>query len=1060
MGTLPRHRRSPFGDGSKTTWCSQAIFCTNPSVAGVLLFNAASLSGGQITAKIDNGSGGAGNTLTLGIGSRGSAWFGALQPGAVLSDTTGNISGSPVLQNCLTGCVPITSTSPTVPQYCVGKCYPNVQTWAISGSAQLVASENMRADTPQSGGTPWPLYSGQVFYPFFSSFGSTLVKAGTFKISVNGSVVCQDPTVPFTPYNNQSGNCTGAGIASSFVNFVTGDYQVTFSSPPAANAVITSSWINIISPDNGSSAFERPGGYDFLGDGTPNVGYVTSVYSKSPGGVSAHIFAGGQGVQTVLRNQGYPFVLGYSQAVSWLYDTRFPSTIPGVSANAPVLFGHVWGVQGPALLNNSVPGQTAEGNLFSQWIHDVATSSTFSGTVGGVSGGEATATLTLSGAATGPMWEGEVIGCAPFSLTCPLGTGTYIQSLASGAWGASGSTYNLVSISSAATPISAIGSATPMTNALYYTGPGGAANVGPYSDQNIQGGTLVGSGGVGPHGWSGQQGMGRIGRRMAALTWGALTSPSNASAPFIDRTKADAVGCDAQATAAPCLDTGNTFATTATPTAVSGTPSVLTFNGLAAHTIPITDGQVVSCSGCATGLFVVSLSNPPTQDARAGQGQIGSANNGFTVTLSGSLTGWTSGTPVTFGCSGTAGTGSNCIDIAYTIPTAGTYGTAASLGNCGENNANGNAPYIPAGNPGNGICQTNGVGSLVRNFAIGSNQALWGGGAPVAGSSYYDDGINPNGTVGFNQSAAFTCHIVAAKVVQCVRGPTYVSGIATTIGEWLSGSTYVEQGDNLAGNSRINTLMGYVGGQSFPITSPGSGQTPGPYTFTAPQKTATSATYTSSTGIIAMTFATAPFGATVGSTINGTTVTVSNFLPSATATALLGAGDSAVFPIVSTASSGTVINLQAATGLGTLTITNGTGVLTGCGTNLGSNPGFPPRMDMTVGSGGTLINAYPSSAVNALGLANGTACTFVVPASAGGTPGTVTVPYGAFEGFGGMGTPATDNNLKSIGVYDNTMIPGNPLAPFQRLCTTASGYCEPGLAAEPFGLFLGAQVSG
>ena len=117
-------------------------------------------------------------------------------------------------------------------------------------------------------------------------------------------------------------------------------------------------------------------------------------------------------------------------------------------------------------------------------------------------------------------------------------------------------------------------------------------------------------------------------------------------------------------------------------------------------------------------------------------------------------------------------------------------------------------------------------------------------------------------------------------------------------------------------------------------------------------------------------------------------------------------------------------------------------------------------MDLTVGSGGTLINAYPSTIVNSIGVANGTGCTFVVPGTAGGTPGTVTVPYGNFEGFGGMGTEATDNNLKSVGVYDNTMIPGNPLSSFQYLCTTASGYCEPGLEAVPFGLFLGAQVSG
>ena len=140
---------------------------------------------------------------------------------------------------------------------------------------------------------------------------------------------------------------------------------------------------------------------------------------------------------------------------------------------------------------------------------------------------------------------------------------------------------------------------------------------------------------------------------MAALTWSGLTNPSNASAATIDRVKADATGCDTSATTAPCFDVGNTFATTATATAISS--ATLTFNGLTAHTMPISAGQAVSCSWCTTGLFVVSMSNPPTQDARAGMGQIGAANNGFTVVLNAAPGVTGTGHAFTFGCSGTAG---------------------------------------------------------------------------------------------------------------------------------------------------------------------------------------------------------------------------------------------------------------------------------------------------------------------------------------------------------------------------------------------------------------------
>ena len=382
------------GDGSKTTFCSASNFCPNNSVAKQLIFNAASLTGSTITAKIDNGSGGAGNILTT------SAYKGALEPLAVLTDLTGNITGSPVIQTCLTGCVLAGSGTPS---YCVGNCYPSIQTWAISGSPQLVASETMRADTPQTGGTPWPSYT-QILFPPLTSLN---VKAGTFQILVNGTVVCQDTTIPMVPYNNQGGNCIGSGVdpTKTFVNFQTGDYQVTFTSPPGANAVITASWTDVASVDVSTGTTTRPAGYDFVGDGTPNVGYVTANYSKSPGGVNAHLFMGGITFQSIVQNPGYPFGVGAEQAIAWLSSTRYPSILPGVTANTPVLFGGGWGVKGPVSLTTSGDNNAAAGNLDTQFDTDLATNSTFSGTMatpGGVP--SSSGVLTLTTAATGRMW--------------------------------------------------------------------------------------------------------------------------------------------------------------------------------------------------------------------------------------------------------------------------------------------------------------------------------------------------------------------------------------------------------------------------------------------------------------------------------------------------------------------------------------------------------------------------------------------------------------------------------------------------------------------------------
>jgi hypothetical protein len=115
------------------------------------------------------------------------------------------------------------------------------------------------------------------------------------------------------------------------------------------------------------------------------------------------------------------------------------------------------------------------------------------------------------------------------------------------------------------------------------------------------------------------------------------------------------------------------------------------------------------------------------------------------------------------------------------------------------------------------------------------------------------------------------------------------------------------------------------------------------------------------------------------------------------------------------------------------------------------------KMDITV-SGGVIINAYPSTANGSLGQGMMGACTFT-PSGTGGTPGSVTIPLAPVEGLGGVATFNTDANMFGDMLYDNSGLPGNPLNSFFS-CAVSSGYCEPGLPVKPFGLFLGAAVSG
>ncbi len=118
-----------------------------------------------------------------------------------------------------------------------------------------------------------------------------------------------------------------------------------------------------------------------------------------------------------------------------------------------------------------------------------------------------------------------------------------------------------------------------------------------------------------------------------------------------------------------------------------------------------------------------------------------------------------------------------------------------------------------------------------------------------------------------------------------------------------------------------------------------------PYIASYNSASVSSATYNSTTGIIALTFASAPFGAGVGSTINGAYISISGL--AGTGVAPLN-GD---WPVTSTGSSGTVINVQGPIGLGSLTITGSTGTLAAGGGALACQ-----LLQIESGSNGQAVN--------------------------------------------------------------------------------------------------------
>ena len=185
-----------------------------------------------------------------------------------------------------------------------------------------------------------------------------------------------------------------------------------------------------------------------------------------------------------------------------------------------------------AIYNTTV--QLQESGLYDQWAQDVVTKSLLTGHITAAASAS-TGTLTLDAATTFPMWEGEIIDCVTVSGSCNVGplSGVYITSIASGAWGASGSVYNI-----ALAPVTAgvsTSSSQALQNPVFYSGSGPAYYAGTLNDVTVQSQGLAGTVSRNPH-----TAEGFAGGRRATSRWAAMIYCHNGGAcddPKLSRAK-------------------------------------------------------------------------------------------------------------------------------------------------------------------------------------------------------------------------------------------------------------------------------------------------------------------------------------------------------------------------------------------------------------------------------------------------------------------------------------------------------------------------------------------
>ncbi len=171
-----------------------------------------------------------------------------------------------------------------------------------------------------------------------------------------------------------------------------------------------------------------------------------------------------------------------------------------------------------------------------------------------------------------------------------------------------------------------------------------------------------------------------------------------------------------------------------------------------------------------------------------------------------------------------------------------------------------------------------------------------------------------------------------------VWGPNWIDGGASgeasnSIPNYWSANPAIVSGGYQSGGG---------GGCAVAVTISGNIELRGTPSYSS--EAVSSATYTSATGILSMTFAVAPLGASPPSSALGTFVTTSGFTTSAGSASVVNG----VFNIVSFSGAGTVMNVQAVSGQGTVTINSATGTLAAGG----GSSSYPQVNQFTSHSGG------------------------------------------------------------------------------------------------------------
>ena len=983
---------------------------------------------------------------------------GAMAPLQTLSDTAGMVPPGVTVTACLTGCLPQRLDFS-------GAINERGSTWRLSQSVGTVAAERMALEP--AGGAPMPSTAlpsyglGSVTGASPQGVGAnSIIKAGTFEVLVNGAVVCRDNTV--FAYNQQLGNCVGATVASGWLNYLTGDYSIRFNTAPANGATIVAKWTTLKSRNNtgGNEQIDYTGTRD-----SATSGLLASATALT-GGVSGYYDAWWACAKDAAVTNGEDYVQAIAHAAAYTFSTRL-GDIPYGKPGRPRFLASPQRVPGGATLW----GANAPQEMYpcEAYMDDAPVKSEFSGTISGAGGasGNWTATLTLNGNSVGPVWEGEIIECRPYSLTCKLPRGAEIVGLLTGVRGVSGSTY---SVASKMDPFSAVGPLA-MHNALY-----GEGNI--YAGMRAD---IVDSGGpptfpyvFGPDYEGGTPtafGAWRHGARTGVVIGAALSGhPERGTYPNLSRAALTECG----GAASPCFDTTTGYPASHAATWIGDTFTIS--GGLAAGTRPFAPGMTAFCSGCNANLVVIAVSAPPTESNIAGEGQVGQT---FTVKVNGAIGGSGSGT-----LEGRCGV-RNCIDVAIDVNTTGTYATASAIMTCGVNNIQGEAKNAPFDKttqylPPRGVCKPTGVGALVNGgIRIGTQSlmSVFSTSNPYNLSlpgSVYDNSVDQGSSYGrAAQDQAFTCNIVAAKRMQCVHGPVYASG-SWSAGQWKSGDTFMSYG---APEALSGSLMGYVGGQSFPVT-PGSGYPDGEYVTGAVCPLA------AQTHVGAI-YSAMKFNVRGGQIVNAfpTDAGASGYQQCSyplsfggTANITNSAGTTARLEVTTLSSPATIatgekvsINGQTLT-VGPQSSRKGGSIGGKCnfgGLNIGIHAtacmGTPPNDPGVTNVGGVNIANMGAnifySVTCATTCANVTGASFTVGPQTG-TGGSITpAPVSPKQGIGGIATYDTDNDLLGTYLYDNTGLPGNPLEG-RFTHPSGIGYTDPGLPLKPFGQRRGIQVSG